>query len=184
MPLLTVQDTMIHSLKKNQLIPDVWGEDETISTSTMLQVEYPDNRDVAFGNTLLVSQTQTCPTVRFVPPDEEAQYTLMMIDPDAPSREQREFGPWRHWVVVNIKAGDVHLGQQHTPYTGPGPLPNSGEHRYIFLLFQQAQQDKMFPAMAHEGRLQRRCFAFKDFASDHSLELVAMNYFLCPSDQQ
>lgn len=31
--------------------------------------------------------------------EEEELYTLVMTDPDAPSREDPKFGPFRHWVV-------------------------------------------------------------------------------------
>lgn len=30
---------------------------------------------------------------------EDVSYTLVMTDPDAPSRDDPKFGPFRHWVV-------------------------------------------------------------------------------------
>lgn len=32
-----------------------------------------------------------------------AQYLLVMVDPDAPSRRDPRMKYWRHWVVSNIK---------------------------------------------------------------------------------
>ena len=33
---------------------------------------------------------------------KDASYTLVMTDPDAPSRDDPKFGPFRHWVVSVI----------------------------------------------------------------------------------
>merc|ERR1739838_246128 len=38
--------------------------------------------------------------------DEQKYYSLLMIDPDAPSRDDPEFADWLHWGVYNIP-GDV-----------------------------------------------------------------------------
>ena len=82
-----------------------------------------------------------------------------------------------------IQAGDVQSGDVHTPYIGPGPGPNSGDHRYTFLLFQQSKANHTFAPMAHLEKPDRRRFAFKEFAAENGLELVAINFFVCPADQ-
>ena len=38
-------------------------------------------------------------------------YTLLMTDPDAPSREDPKFGEWKHWLVVNIPGDKVSEGE-------------------------------------------------------------------------
>lgn len=91
----------------------------------MLQIDYGQT-DVALGNNLSPDQATHQPSVFFIP-EEDSYYTLIMVktflfvieqnpffkyqltliyvfqtDPDAPSTEDKSFGPWRHWVVVNI----------------------------------------------------------------------------------
>nr|AHY23236.1 flowering locus T [Agapanthus praecox subsp. orientalis] len=63
-------------------------------------------------------------------------YTLVMIDPDAPSPSDPTMREWVHWVVVNIPGGtDPSQGQEVVPYMGP--RPPLGIHRYVLVLFRQ-----------------------------------------------
>jgi protein FLOWERING LOCUS T len=62
-------------------------------------------------------------------------YTLMMVDPDAPSPDKPTAREWLHWLVVNISQLDVDQGIDLCEYMGPAPL--EGTHRYVFLLFEQ-----------------------------------------------
>ena len=34
---------------------------------------------------------------------ENSLYTLVSFDPDAPSRENQAFGPWRHYIIGGLK---------------------------------------------------------------------------------
>ena len=55
------------------------------------------------GNELAIEDTRETPSVQITPmaPIEgrSPNYTLAMLDPDAPSREDRKYGPYRHWLV-------------------------------------------------------------------------------------
>lgn len=94
--------------------------------------------------------------------------------------------PWltssRYFFVVT---GADQRGVDHTPYRAPGPRPDSGEHRYIFLLFKQTRGDsaQSFPPMAHDTVPSRRNFDVKQFVRDSDLELVGINFFLCSAAQ-
>ena len=46
-------------------------------------------------------------------------YTLMLVDPDAPSRVNHSMWEYIHWIVMNIPAGDVTQGATVLPYVGP-----------------------------------------------------------------
>jgi hypothetical protein len=61
-------------------------------------------------------------------------YTLIMHDPDAPA------GNVMHWVVVNLSS--TSKGKEIMKYRGPAPPPGSGIHRYIFLLYEQQEEEK------------------------------------------
>ena len=69
--------------------------------------------------------------------NENDWFTLVMIDPDAPSREIPSRRHWRHWLVTNISGGDAATGEELTAYAGPSPGSGSGPHRYVFILYKQ-----------------------------------------------
>jgi len=43
--------------------------------------------------------------------DPNSFYTLLMTDPDAPSRAKPEFREWHHWLVVNIPGNNISEGE-------------------------------------------------------------------------
>ncbi|KAI9024976.1 phosphatidylethanolamine-binding protein [Phycomyces nitens] len=180
MPLINATMNIDLSLKKAGIIPDVIRQD--FVPSTLLEINYPNGKDVALGNTLSVQDAAETPRVNFIPPEEDAQYTLVMADPDAPSAVDPSLGPWRHWVVTNIKGSDpsnLKASSEHTPYMGPAPPQGTGNHRYVFLLYKQSRTNQEFAAMSPEKTSVRRNFDVNGFAAENDLELISVNYFLC-----
>ncbi|XP_073510122.1 phosphatidylethanolamine-binding protein 4 isoform X1 [Phyllobates terribilis] len=43
------------------------------------------------------------PALRYSNAEEDEVYTLIMVDPDAPSRQNPKFKNWRHWVLADIQ---------------------------------------------------------------------------------
>ncbi|KAI8066227.1 phosphatidylethanolamine-binding protein [Gilbertella persicaria] len=186
MTFITAETNINGALEKVGLIPDVIPND--ISPSTLLQIEFPkSSKDVALGNQLSPQDASEQPKVSFVAPESSDYYTLVMTDPDAPSAHDRKFGPWRHWVVVNISGSNIENSltkaeNQHTPYVGPGPGENTGVHRYTFLLYKQLKGgNQTFKPMEHEQREYRRKFDIPAFVAENELELVSVNFFTCPT---
>ncbi|KAJ9690263.1 hypothetical protein PVL29_012757 [Vitis rotundifolia] len=100
-------------------------------------------------------------------------YTLVMVDPDAPSPSEPTLREWLHWIVVDIPEGcDATQGREVVPYMGP--QPPTGIHRYIFTLFKQK-------AAAMSGTLPpetRNNFSTRQFAAGNGLgPPVALVYF-------
>ena len=82
---------------------------------------------------LTPSETHVEPKIEYnAKPD--ALYTLIMHDPDA------FVGNYLHWMVVNIHGNDINSGDQLLKYKGPAPPKGTGIHRYVFLLFEQAER--------------------------------------------
>ncbi|CAO3699327.1 unnamed protein product [Rhizopus stolonifer] len=100
MVLITSDMNISNALKKAEITPNIVPEG--FSSSTLLDIKYPKGSDVALGNFIKPSDSDEAPEVNFVVPDQDSQYTLLMVDPDAPSKENPKFSPYRHWVVVNI----------------------------------------------------------------------------------
>lgn len=99
------------ALKREKLIPDVLPE--SFVPSILFSVVYPGGKEVILGNELLISETTEEPEISFAPlslPVEQADatsqggegevsYTLVMFDPDVPTRADPQFKTFRHWVV-------------------------------------------------------------------------------------
>ena len=106
-----------------------------------MQVSYPSSSNKKTNFT--EQETSSEPSVRITNPD--GQYTLLMIDPDAGKKTNKNASPgntqglyYLHWLVVNIPAsGNVKEGDAIVPYAGPTPPTGTGQHRYMFILYKQ-----------------------------------------------
>jgi phosphatidylethanolamine-binding protein (PEBP) family uncharacterized protein len=52
---------------------------------------------------------------------ESSSYTVLLVDPDAPTPDDPKFAYWRHWVVSGLKPSESAEGKVLTEYLGPGP---------------------------------------------------------------
>ena len=129
MPSLNPFDSVVSALKKEQIIPDVrpntpptlalliyWLCVQVIPAdfvpTTLLNVSWGD-KEAQLGNELTKADTTEVPVITFAPGAEDHQdstYTLAFLDPDAPSRADPKFGPFRHWVVSNKFLGSFAFG--------------------------------------------------------------------------
>ncbi|XP_044141733.1 phosphatidylethanolamine-binding protein 4-like [Bufo gargarizans] len=94
--------------------------------------EYPDSLTKVWGP----------PWIKFLKAKPEEMYTLIMVDPDAPSRFRPIQRFWRHWLVTNIPGHVLLRGRDVTgnilsQYSRPNSQAQSGYHRYQFLLYMQ-----------------------------------------------
>jgi len=92
-----------------------------------------NNTEVTKGLFLTPLQAHSEPKVEYNA-KPNSLYTLIMYDPDA------VVGNYLHWVVINISGNNVQGGQQLLNYKGPAPPQGTGIHRYIFLIFEQANR--------------------------------------------
>lgn len=103
------------------------------------QITYPSGVEVNLGNELTPTQVKDLPTVEYTA-DPNKFYTLVMTDPDAPSRIEPTYREFKHWVVVNIPGNDVVKGENLAEFVGSGPPMGTGLHRYVFLVYEQPQK--------------------------------------------
>ena len=122
----------------SDLFADIAGLESEASSCSSL-----DNLKVSYGTDELTPTTTAAPpSVQWQDASEDKTYTLIMTDPDAPSREKPAFREFIHWAVSGIsgsqlQAGGSVSGTTHMEYIGPGPPYNSGMHRYLFLVFER-----------------------------------------------
>ncbi|XP_039954003.1 phosphatidylethanolamine-binding protein homolog F40A3.3-like isoform X2 [Bactrocera tryoni] len=136
------------------IIPDI------IDTSPkgLVQVNYPSGAKVESGKELTPTQVKDQPTVSWEAEDD-ALYTLFMVDPDAPSRAEPSNREFLHWLVINIPGNKVAEGQTVAEYIGSGPPDGTGLHRYVFLVFKQAgkiESTKFIRKTSREGRVRTK----------------------------
>lgn len=124
------------------------------------------------------------PVVEWEEADPSEFYTLLMTDPDAPSREEPKLREWHHWIVGNIPGNDVAKGEVLSAYVGAGPPKGTGLHRYVFLVFKQPKKltfDE--PRLTNTSGKGREKFNTKKFIEKYDLGVpVAGNFFQAQYD--
>lgn len=136
------------------------------------------------GNELTPTQVQNEPHVEWSAEDG-GYYTLLMTEPDAPSRNDLSLREWQHWLIVNIPGNDITKGTVLSGYQGSGPGKGSGFHRYVYLIFKQSQElqfeEKFSPANSIEGRSN---FSTRKFMDKYGFGApIAGNFYECQYDE-
>ncbi|KAF7834534.1 protein HEADING DATE 3A-like [Senna tora] len=146
---------------------------EPFSRSIGMRVIYPNNREVINSRELRPSHVLNQPRVEVGGDDLRTFYTLVMVDPDAPSPSDPSLREYLHWLVTDIPGTTgASYGQEIVCYESP--RPTVGIHRYVFVLFRQLGRQTVYaPGW-------RQNFNTRDFAELYNLGLpVAALYFNC-----
>lgn len=127
-------------------------------------------------------------------------YTLIMTDPDAPSRANPVRREFRHWLVslfylfqintlinqfqvVNIPGSDIEKGEVLSEYVGSGPPKDSGLHRYVFLLYRQPKKLEFEETLVKKTEVgDRPLFSARKFAEKYNMKLEAGNFYQAQYD--
>ncbi|CAG9801640.1 unnamed protein product [Chironomus riparius] len=162
-------------LREDEIVPDVL---QKLSDVDFLKVSYLKNSKADLGNILTPTQVKEQPEIEYDANPNDF-YTLLMTDPDAPSRMEPTFREFRHWLVVNIPGNDIENGETVIEYIGSGPPKDTGLHRYVFLVFKQSKGKIDFdgPYVSNHSPLSRPSTSTRDLIDKYDLELVAANFF-------
>ena len=100
--------------------PDVISD----NTANVLNVTFksPNNNTIAInkpGQEISPLDSSLTPEISFNGEDNKV-YTLMMIDPDPPSRSLPILKDIVHWMIVNIQGNNIKEGTLLAKYKGPG----------------------------------------------------------------
>ncbi|XP_030025483.2 protein D2 [Manduca sexta] len=92
------------------------------------------------------------PLFQYISADSKKFYTLIMVDPDAPPQLEGEF--FLHMLKSNIpglalkaKESSKTVGIDYRGYKPPAPPRGTGVHRYISLLYEQADGNNFLPTV-------------------------------------
>ncbi|XP_034486702.1 protein D2 [Drosophila innubila] len=164
--ILAVQSESVEdAFKTHGVVPDVIPE----APNQLLKVTYNNGLVAKNGVEFTPTQVKEQPLVEWNAEPSD-YYTLIMTDPDAPSRADPKFREFKHWVVVNIAGNDVSSGEALAEYVGSGPPKDTGLHRYVFLLYKQPGKLQFDGArVSNKSRRNRPKFHAAKFAEHHQL---------------
>nr|QTM97700.1 flowering locus T protein [Crocus sativus] len=144
----------------------------SFTRSIPLRVTY-SSREVTNGKEFRPSQVVHQPRVEIGGCDYRNFYTLVMVDPDAPSPSNPHLREYLHWLVIDIPGSTgVSYGQEIMCYESPRPA--AGIHRFVFILFQQLGRQTVYAPDWRQN------FNTMDFAELYNLNSpVAAVYYNC-----
>lgn len=150
----------------------------SVPPSSLLDIEF-DCGLPALGNNFTAEQVQNRPKVSWKGAKETENYTLIMTD----AQRKKEV---LHWLTGNIPGNQVDKGDQLTSFFPSAPPKNSGNHRYVFLLFRQRtkinfQGHEKISTFQMEGR---DTFSTESFVESYKLgSPVAGNFYYASWDE-
>jgi len=145
-PSVLAQDTSLSVVQQAflnaSLVPDVLA---SFNPSVLVEVVFPNNVIVNAGIMLTMSQTLDRPQFSINTTDVTGRFVVIMIDPDAPSPQNRSISDVRHMIANDmIPTGNATQGgffaltntsQAITDFISPSPP--AGAHRYTILVYNQ-----------------------------------------------
>ncbi|XKL61067.1 hypothetical protein PGB90_008124 [Kerria lacca] len=169
----------MNKFEEEQIVPDVIP----VVPKEILEVTYSDGLKVNLGNELTPTQVKDKPSVKFNS-NPDSFYTLCMTDPDAPSRKSPKFREWHHWLVGNIPGSEIEKGETLSEYIGSGPPPDTGLHRYVFLVYQQPGKLTFTePRLTNRSGDNRGLFKISKFVENYKLgNPIAGNFYQAKYD--
>ena len=127
---------------------------------------------------------------RIVGMSDKSWFTLVMVDPDAPSGTAATARYWLHWMVIDVNLEALLTGVSAAtctvgnglkclnvlPMTPPTPPKGSGLHRYQFLLF--LQNELLIPYKEEFATYSKRSgFDPAQFENEFNLDFLASALF-------
>lgn len=131
------------------------------------------DKTITNGLALSLEESKMHPKIFFNRfPDEN--FTILVVDPDAPSRENPEFRYFLHLLIIN---NDIEI----VPYEPPNPPSNTGFHRYFFCLYKQKfpfnKEHMLILPNKKNDKITRANFNLNEFSHVNHLTLIDSVYF-------
>ncbi|XP_078430757.1 protein HEADING DATE 3A-like [Wolffia australiana] len=129
------------------------------------------------GTSFKPSAVARRPRVEIGGDDMRTFYTLVLVDPDAPSPTSPTLREYLHWLVVDIPGTTTgEFGKELVSYESPAPA--AGIHLLVFALFQQQGRNTIRPPVS------RHNFKTNEFSREYNLGLPdAALYFNCQREE-
>ncbi|XP_053385424.1 protein D1-like [Mercenaria mercenaria] len=137
------------------------------------------------GDSTTVEKTGTTPTIKLKHADEKAQYTVVMVDPDAPGHSLENLKFYLHWVVTGtgLKNG-INSPVTLMSYAGPTPPKGSGVHHYKLIVFQSSLEQNGKPHLIQDNK-KRNQFSLTEFVKENKFcTIVGLFEFTVAADKK
>ncbi|VVC35369.1 Phosphatidylethanolamine-binding protein [Cinara cedri] len=179
-----LSNKIVKAMDKEDIQIDIFPE----LPSKFLKVYYNSGARVNLGNELTPTQVKDTPMVYWETDFfQQKYYTLIFSDPDIPNRENATDGEFLHWLVVNIRGTMVPEADELFEYVPPAPIPGSGLHRCVFMVFEQENGEfdltnvKGTDNRTIEGR---ELFSTNNFVIQNDLIMLPLagNFFMAQYD--
>ncbi|KAJ8027426.1 Phosphatidylethanolamine-binding protein-like F40A3.3 [Holothuria leucospilota] len=159
-------------MEQHEVVPDVLSA----TPPGVAEVTWPSGVKAELGNVVTPTQMQDIPQVSW-DTESGALYTVIMTDPDAPSRSKPKYREWHHWLVHDVPGLDLSKGKTHAAYIGAGPPKGSGLHRYVILIYKQPGPLTIEEPAKPRSTAGRASWKANDFAAKYNLgSPVAANF--------
>ncbi|XP_055905252.1 protein D3-like [Eupeodes corollae] len=150
----------------------------------ILKVTFESAVSVDMGNEITPYQAKNISKVDW-DADENAYYTIICTDPDAPSPGDPFLGELITWLVVNIPGKSIASGKILAEYFAAAPPKGAKLNRIVYLLYKQPSElefdEKPIDKFTFEGRSN---FSSEEFSSKYGLgDPIAFNYYLTEFDE-
>lgn len=178
---MATESVISHMFKEHDIVPVLLDRAPLV----FAKVGYRSKKLVDASKELTPTEVRDVPKVEW-DAEPTTLYTLVMIDPDSPSRTEPLNREFAHWLVGNIPGKHVEMGEVLFEYIPIFPRAGTGCHRYIFLLYRQhARNDySSAPRASKKNRTPRMHFSTREFAKRYSLgHPIAGNFFVAQYDE-
>lgn len=112
--------------KEAKIVDDLLAK----APDSVLDVEF-DCGFTTLGNKFAPIQVRNLPKITWKGAKEDDFYTIIMTDIERKNRE------WIHWLAANVQGMNIDKSDILTAFFPSAPPKDSGEHRYVFLLYKQ-----------------------------------------------
>eukprot|EP00051_Salpingoeca_urceolata_P031883 m.13367 g.13367 ORF g.13367 m.13367 type:complete len:217 (+) comp4540_c0_seq1:63-713(+) len=175
----------------HQVVPLVYSA----APPELLTVAHPCGFSPGMAATVTPTQVLERPTALSWPGlDPKSFYTVMLVDPDAPSKADPKFKCWLHFLYVNAFGAQLEAGIETAAFVPSAPGSGSGLHRYTWLVFEQSEAFCITNPPRIHGKahvpvnstfVPRRLFCPEQFVKSHpeqALRLVAGTFYFAEYD--
>ncbi|XP_055905250.1 protein D3-like [Eupeodes corollae] len=167
------------AMKKFKIIPEIVSAD----IDQTLKVTFDSGASVNKGNEISPFEARNQPALDW-DANDNACYTILCMDVDAPAPDDRSISNIVTWMVGNILGKDVDSGEVLVEYIPVSPPRGSQLHRSIYLVFEHPKKIKFDRKPIDASTITGRpYFSLDDFSEKYGFGgPVAGNFYLTQFD--
>ncbi|XP_034835483.1 protein D1-like [Maniola hyperantus] len=174
------KNSVVQAFTDAGIVPDVMPT----APEELLGVCYGDV-EINLGNEIFAGDGIELPTLECDVVEPGCLYTVIIIDISVPCKETPTWRSYLMGMWMNVDDNmDLESSCEIAKYVAPSPIPGTGPHTYVIILYKQAEEIDVTDENITRYQKDRLSFCVADFAAYNSLCPVAGNFytseFRCP----